>query len=189
MHTSFLVLYNEGSVPVTAIPVPATPHITALSAANLRSGPGVEFAIVGWLDYNETASIAGRNANSTWLQVQTASGVTGWVEVSLVALGPGTSLDQVPVVEVTAATQPSPAASGPAPVTVTPVVDLNVRGGPGVQYDVVGWLRVGQAAQAVGRNQDGSWLKILHENRYGWVNATYTTLQPEAEIAYLPLVP
>lgn len=50
---------------------------------NLRSGPGTTFAIVGSLSPNQPLPITGRNADSSWWQVQTATG-PAWVANSVV---------------------------------------------------------------------------------------------------------
>lgn len=56
-------------------------------------------------------------------------------------------------------------------LTVTNIAktNLRIRLGPGLEYDIVGRLRQGETAEAVGRNYSGSW--ILLES--GWVSADY----------------
>jgi uncharacterized protein YraI len=44
--------------------------------------------------------------------------------------------------------------------TMTALVSLNVRTGPGTNYPVVGAFGAGQTATIVGKSQDGSWWKI-----------------------------
>lgn len=67
------------------------------------------------------------------------------------------------------ATESAPAADAPvlqAPTaepgqpTMTALVDLNVRTGPGTQYPSVGALRAGSRATITGRSPDGHWWKI-----------------------------
>jgi uncharacterized protein YgiM (DUF1202 family) len=43
---------------------------------------------------------------------------------------------------------------------VTILVDLNIRSGPGVQYDRVGILLAGESVPVVGVNSDTGWWKI-----------------------------
>ncbi len=48
----------------------------------------------------------------------------------------------------------------PGQPTMTALVDLNVRTGPGTNYTAVGALRAGSTARIVGQSQDGGWWKI-----------------------------
>ena len=52
---------------------------------------------------------------------------------------------------------PAPSSGDP---TVTSLVDLNVRTGPGTNYDIVGALPAGTSATIVGQSPDGFWWKI-----------------------------
>ena len=83
----------------------------------------------------------------------------------------------------TPAPPPPPAtATGAAVVTdqivtqarVTTLMGLNVRSGPGVDYEVIGGLREGDSAQIAGKNADGSWWQIVYpanSGGRGWVSA------------------
>jgi uncharacterized protein YraI len=95
---------------------------------------------------------------------------------------------------------PSPTPEPPATptpnndVTVTVLQDMNVRGGPGTNYPVVGSGKAGQSTKVVGRNADSSWLQVEFPSPSGtgWV---YTELvqvsgNPEAvAIAQAPPPP
>lgn len=69
--------------------------------------------------------------------------------------------------------------------------DVNVRSGPGTQYDLVGVLIPGQTSEILGRSPDGQWLQIVYvggPSNTGWVLAqfvrvvgdisTFPTVQP-----------
>lgn len=67
---------------------------------------------------------------------------------------------------------PTPEAAGPSSVTI--LQDMNVRGGPGTNYPVVGPGPAGESATIIGRNSDNSWVKVeypLTEDGTGWVYA------------------
>ena len=75
---------------------------------------------------------------------------------------------------------PSASASAPAQVeTNTPppwrveiYEQVNVRAGPGTQYDLVGILIPGQTSEVIGRSTTGTWLKIVYvggPDNAGWV--------------------
>ncbi|MCA9987235.1 MAG: SH3 domain-containing protein [Anaerolineales bacterium] len=72
---------------------------------------------------------------------------------------------------------PAPASGDP---TVTSLVDLNVRTGPGTNYGVVGALPAGSSAAIVGKSPDGNWWKISCPANVGnecWTSAgaSYST--------------
>ena len=82
---------------------------------------------------------------------------------------------------------PVPTISGPA-VLVTETV--NVRAGPGTEFDVVGQYYRGQRAPATGKNAEPpTWWQVVYEaapGQRGWVSAQYAV--PNAEALALPVV-
>jgi dienelactone hydrolase len=68
---------------------------TGNGLANLRSGPGTQFAIVGQMQPGESLPVIGSNVDRTWWQVQTANG-PAWVAGSVVLAA---RFAAVPVVE------------------------------------------------------------------------------------------
>jgi uncharacterized protein YraI len=94
-----------------------------------------------------------------------------------------------------AAAEPWAAPAPPQQATVTgtpqgPVVivpdEVNVRVGPGVEYELVGVLIAGSQAPALGRSPGGDWIQIVYPGVPGnvaWVYAAFVTIQPEG--AYL----
>lgn len=64
---------------------------------------------------------------------------------------------------------------------------LNVRSGPGVAYGKVAVVYKDQTVNLLGRNADGSWVKIqLNNGIEGWVNATLVI--PSVAISSLPVL-
>ena len=59
----------------------------------------------------------------------------------------------------------------PTPEDLAAVVNqnANVRTGPDTDHAVAYWLTAGAEVTVVGRNADGSWLQIEHEDRPGWI--------------------
>jgi hypothetical protein len=78
----------------------------------------------------------------------------------------------------------------PAEATGKTLVDLNMRQGPGVNYDVVGSLPADSEFKAVGRNADSSWLAV--EDKDGnqvWVSAASEFVEIDADkVAALSVV-
>jgi LysM repeat protein len=46
---------------------------------NIRTGPGVIFAIIGKLSYNEQVTLIGKASSGTWVQIRTVGNNVGWV--------------------------------------------------------------------------------------------------------------
>jgi len=101
----------------------------------------------------------------------------------------------------------TPTASPTSTPTSTPEVNglqfcvtagsVNVRTGPGIDYQVISTITFPACLYFDGRNEDGSWLRVsMNQEAYlllgkGWVNASYLTrpdnqLPPVIEIPPLP---
>ncbi|HEY5984220.1 MAG TPA: SH3 domain-containing protein [Anaerolineales bacterium] len=93
-----------------------------------------------------------------------------------VADTPASAPTQSPVspVAIEAVTSTATSTQGPPPVVTVSAVGgrLNVRRGPGPEYNTVGALREGQSSVATARNSDGSWVLINTPNTsksLGWI--------------------
>lgn len=163
----------------TLIPTPLPTLLSAIvstGAQNVRSGPGANFSIVGRLVRNDQVSLSGRNADATWVQVTTASGLTGWMSRRYLAPAGGTVLG-LPVVSSTGISegfvQPVPTGGSAAIVNAA---TLNVRTGPGTQYRTFTRVSQGEGVNLAGRNIRGDWLLIqMVDGRTGWVSGAYLT--------------
>ena len=51
---------------------------------NTRSGPGTNYSILAGVYYGTTLDLMGQNAAGTWYQIQTPSGILGWVNAAYV---------------------------------------------------------------------------------------------------------
>ena len=54
---------------------------------------------------------------------------------------------------------------------------VNVRSGPGTNYEIVGQVKRGQEFRPNGRNQAGTWLRFPWRESYGWVAAWLMTVE------------
>jgi PKD repeat protein len=84
----------------------------------------------------------------------------------------------------------------PTPQPVTPLVtantDLNVRGGPGTGYAILGLLRSGQSAEVTGISPDGGWWQIKFSgvpDGRGWLSARYVTAQYTGNVPVVQPMP
>ncbi len=86
-------LHPQTATPTSlpTIPVAGTPFAVrneiegiALVNANIRLGPGFEYAIIGRLSENEVVQVRGRDETATWLQITPER--VGWVYAPLVQM-------------------------------------------------------------------------------------------------------
>ncbi len=91
-----------------------------------------------------------------------------------VGVTPGINAPEVasatPTVVIPSATTCTPRLTANSPV--------NVRWGPGTEYEAIGALNTGQAASIDGKNADGTWWYIVFPSGpsgHGWVAASVTT--------------
>jgi len=86
-----------------------------------------------------------------------------------------------PTATPTAESSPTPTPTPEAkPPTATANTNLNIRGGPGVNYPILGVLRAGQSAEITGMSADGGWWQIYFTGApdgRGWVSAYYVNAQ------------
>lgn len=69
--------------PAPTTPPPEPPLVTANLNANVRSGPGTDYPVVGGLQEAESARVSGRNADSSWWQIEYQGG-TAWIAAVVV---------------------------------------------------------------------------------------------------------
>ncbi|MCA9971080.1 MAG: SH3 domain-containing protein [Anaerolineales bacterium] len=173
VNASLLILSADVSyLAVVVAPAQPTPPaaqptaVIATGALNVRSGPGIGYASVATVGNGQVVTLLGRSAAApAWVKVQLASGVQGWINAAYAQLSVAAS--SLPVV------------AGP-PALETAVVNTgaaNVRGGPGLGYAPVAVVYRGQVVNLLGRNGDGSWVKVqLVNGQQGWINTSLLQL-------------
>ncbi len=194
------------ATPLPSSPTPVNPTyatgVVNTGALNVRSGPGVQFSVKTAVYFGDIVVLLGRNADATWVYIQTTNAVTGWVNQRY--LTPSVPISSLPVVDASVSTPtplppgvtPLPTVIPPTPVTPVPTTipntaivntaHLNVRSGPGVGYVRVTAVDNGNLVSLLGRNLDTSWLNIRTNNgQQGWVNTRYLTTG--TNVANLPV--
>jgi Bacterial SH3 domain len=63
---------------------------------------------------------------------------------------------------------------------------INVRRGPGTQYDIVGKIPAGAQVIVTGRNQDSSWVWVASDSVTGW--ASFDLIYFPSDVAKLPII-
>lgn len=176
--------------PPTVVPATAThtavPPVNATAVINtgklnVRSGPGIEFAILTSVNNGATVNLLARNPEGTWALIRTSQAVDGWVNVKYII--PNVPIASLPVVGTAVTVTPGPAATvtpGPAAPTAVPgaasvtASTLNVRAAAGLSYARVDQVNYGNTVWVNGRNLDTSWISLITPDGVaGWVNAKY----------------
>ena len=113
-----LVALMIGMLPAAAFAQSSDgPQVTSLvRALNVRSGPGLNYSVIGTLRQDQSLPITGQNAAGSWWQVKLADGRQGWVtgQTSLVSVEGDTS--KVPQVAAPAAPAARPRGRSRRPI-------------------------------------------------------------------------
>ena len=110
----------------TTASVPAPAQAIAATNMNVRSGPGVNYPVVGALQSGQTAPVTGLSYDRGWWQIKFAGGPDGfgWVSVKYVT---AQNTENVPLVQAASAPPAPTATSTPVP-TAPPAVITDWRG-------------------------------------------------------------
>jgi len=92
-----------------------------------------------------------------------------------------------PTAPPTATPAPEPTPT-PIPTAIVTADALNLRSGPGTEYDRMGLVRLGDELKVVGRNEAGDWIAVVAPGGINaWVAVEYTKLN--AAVEALPIAP
>ncbi len=190
--------------PTAAAPPTATANPTATSApsptpspvapegiitddlVNLRSGPDTGYAIVGQASLSQTVQILGRNGKGDWWQIccLNSQKESAWISAEFVQITqPITdTLAAAPVIEF--------------PHTLTGVVSggqINLRSGPGTDYELLGDINEGTTVELSGRSENGNWWQIKYpaaKDKVAWIYTRYvlTNFDPADAERRLPVI-
>ncbi len=104
---------------LTPTEAPATPQVTEhpqgeviVAALNVRSGPGVDYPVIGGALAGDVFEIVGTNPTRDWLQVLTDEGELGWISGKPAYTRVLGSLDGVAIVEVPPPPEPVTGGAG-----------------------------------------------------------------------------
>ena len=151
--------------------------VTVLGEMNIRSGPSTDYEVVGDAIAGEEFAITGKNTDGNWWQID-FRGESGWIYAPFVVAA---EAEDVPVVDTAMTETPVPEEerTETSPPTEVPIVtvggDMNVRSGPGEEYERIGGAFAGEEFDITGKNEDGDWWQIEFEDREGWIYAPFVT--------------
>jgi hypothetical protein len=102
----------------------------------------------------------------------------------------GAEQAQQPAAPPTEAPTPEPTAT-PVPVAAEVVTNdiINVRGGPGTNYGLVGSAQAGTKFKVTGKNQAGDWWQIDYSGQPGWVFGQLVTATGAEAVAIAQNIP
>lgn len=165
------------AAPTEIAPSTSDAKVTVLGEMNIRSGPSTEYEVVGDAVAGEEFAITGKNEDGNWWQID-FRGESGWIYAPFVVAA---EAEEVPVVSAAMTETPVPEeeTTDTSPPTVIPIVtvggDMNVRSGPGEEYNRIGGATAGEEFAITGRNADGDWWQIDFEGQDGWIYAPFVT--------------
>ena len=165
-------------------PPPNVPTGTARVNVNVRTGPGMQFAVLGTAQEGEKGEILGISPDGYWYAVKVPTSAVGtgvaWSAVQYIDLYNPTG-QLLPVV-----TPPllPPLVNFPIPPANAPQVTMReaatLRSGPTLEFPVYGVAPTGSQAEVLGQSEDSNWWAVrmptnIAENGTGWVPKVYTT--------------
>ncbi|BCX03904.1 MAG: hypothetical protein KatS3mg053_1842 [Candidatus Roseilinea sp.] len=149
--------------------VPPTFLVPPGDVVNIRSAPTVRSRSLGQLRGGFSSEILGRSVDGNWLQFQMPrTGRLAWVNKNVVQVK-GYFQDMA-VAGDDAQAPPNP---DPPRIVVPAGSVVNVRSGPGVNFDILGRMRARQSAPIIGRSADGAWWQIQFGEQPAWISARY----------------
>jgi uncharacterized protein YgiM (DUF1202 family) len=177
----------------TPLPPPATQSSTVSPVApvegitstqlNVRSEPSTVSDVLGILPANTTIQIVGKDPGENWWQILYPEGGPvnegkGWVTAQYVSTA---NQPEVPVI--------GGGGSNPENPNVAVIQQqLNVRSGPGTDFNPLGTLNPQDVVALTGKDSHGAWLQIEFSagpEGKGWINAAFAQAQG---VENLPIV-
>jgi uncharacterized protein YraI len=152
---------------------------TTTTQVNVRSGPSTASESLGLIGPFVKVPIIGKDASGSWYQILYTESVIGkgWVRGEFVQVN---APADIPLVETTSG-------SGSA-MSGLVIQKVNVRNGPGIEYELLGVLNSNDVVFITGKDPSGAWVQIEFlsaADRKGWVTAEFLKL---GNIESVPLV-
>lgn len=161
--------------------------VTAITTVNIRGGPGITYEIVGTLEQGKVADVLGISVDRLWwyITIPDTEGDVGWVFDEIVT---SENTENAPTVDQDGNELPGQIII-PTPVPGSPqltaLANVNIRSGPGIEFEKIGLFTEGKSAQVIGVSQDGTWWAIVMpsaEKGRGWVNDGFVTTENTDEV-------
>lgn len=155
-----------------SVPASGPEAVIVTGRLNVRTGPGPGYAIVETISHWDIVYLLGRTGDLGWVYIQVPwTGSKGWVSSRYIET------------EVLLSSLPMLAQAPPWGVVQTPL--LNVRSGPGTDFEVITTVPQGRMITLIGRTADNSWVKIISNGVEGW--ATTLHIAASGPVSVLPI--
>jgi uncharacterized protein YraI len=152
---------------------------TTTTQVNVRAGPTTASESLGLVGPFVKVQVIGKDASGSWYQIIYAESQTGkgWVRAEFVQVN---APAEIPLVEAISG-------SGSA-VSGLVIQKVNVRNGPGIEYELLGVLNSNDVVFITGKDPDGKWIQIEFASApdgKGWVTAEFLQM---GNIETVPLI-
>lgn len=148
-------------------------------SVNLRAGPGGDFDVIGTGEPGSTIQAVARNPEGDWLLGVTEERVAVWVARTLVETD--LNLDSLPVRWRNFADTQGVTQGTGTPCTVQSEGGVNLRGGPGLEYDVVRTFAPDERITVTGQAVDGEGFTWWQLADGAWVRFDVVTVSGACE--------
>ncbi len=184
--TPFIITATLPPTPIPSItptPVPPTPTATTVPVSgmtttqvNVRATPSTAGTQIALLPPFAKVQIIGKDDAGGWYMIlyPDAPGGTGWVTAQYINVLQGQ--DQIPVVVGVPTQGSAPGQTPGSSSTGTIIEQVNVRKGPGTDFDALGTLSPKDVVAVTGKDPSGAWLQIQFTGApggIGWVAASF----------------
>ena len=147
-------------------PLPTFPPTAGITTAqiNVRSEPSTAGDNLGTIAPFSQVQILGRESFGAWFQIlyTTSPDGKGWITAAYVQVE-GTG--EIPLVETGRA--------GGSRVDGLALQPLNIRGGPGTNFESLGTLNRNDVVSLLGRDANQAWIEIRFKDGSGWVASEF----------------
>jgi uncharacterized protein YraI len=174
---------SETTAPLPSQPTAAQVPVEGVTSTqiNVRAEPSTVSNVLGIIPANTKVEITGKDPGENWWQINYPQGIDGkgWVTAKYITT---TTKPEVPVIGGAVEVDPN---SGNVAIVQQ---QLNVRSGPGTDFNSLGTLNPQDVVGLIGKDPNGVWLQINFENGpegKGWVNAAFVRAQG---VENLPIV-
>ncbi len=187
-------------VPPTTELVPpgaSDPQLVVLANAYVRTGPAINYPAYGIAQAGVSGRVIGKSEDGLWwvvrLNPEKIGAGYGWVEG---AYTQASNVDNIQTIQNPTGYQTEP--PPPPPSTGVPVATaidyVNVRSGPGTNYQVLVAAPPNASAEVTGKSSDGAWWQVKISTTYsadglGWVSADWVITQNTSAVPVVAAPP
>lgn len=144
-----------------AIPIHATSITVTADGLNVRSGPGLDYPIIGKVNSGEEFSVLQQEGE--WIKI-TYNNEAGWVNKQYVTIaGPKENNSSPPLSSITAELD-----------------NIHIRSGPSTESDIIYFAKKGESFQVLSETEE--WYEIANENVHGFVYKPFVTNKEHREM-------